>query len=271
MASTKLSSLFGLVALSLAQDCYWPAGGQASNLLACGTTAADSTNSACCYKNHYCLSNGLCFEPASMTMYRAGCTDRNFKSPSCASYCYGTSPNLGISEGDSHSGVWTCGGSKYACDPSLCSTKNFTIPAAKLVTNAALRADVANLTSTATIAATATATTCSATQAPSEKQCSASEGISTAGAVGIGVGVGAPLAMATAALLILLLREKRKAKPPNKPELEATHQHHPAQGMSSLSNDAPVNSNGYYGRDDVNGKDAPSSEIMGTPRHEMGS
>ncbi|KAG6003710.1 hypothetical protein E4U54_000641 [Claviceps lovelessii] len=270
MASTKLASFFCLAAMSLAQDCYWPAGSPASPLIACGTTAADSTNSACCYKGHYCLSNGLCFEPASMTMYRGGCTDKRFKSPSCSSYCYGTSPNLGISEGDSHSGVWTCGSSKYACDPSLCATRNFTIPAAKMVINDALRADVANLTSTATIAPT-----CSATQAPAsapgETQCSKSEGISTGGAIGIGVGVGAPLAMATAALLILLLREKRKATPPNKPELEATHQHHPAQGVSSSSHHAPVNSNSYYGHDDVNRKDAPSSEIMGTPRHEMGT
>lgn len=139
-----------------------------------------------------------------------------------------------------------------------------------MVINDALRADVANLTSTATIAPT-----CSATQAPAsapgETQCSKSEGISTGGAIGIGVGVGAPLAMATAALLILLLREKRKATPPNKPELEATHQHHPAQGVSSSSHHAPVNSNSYYGHDDVNRKDAPSSEIMGTPRHEMGT
>lgn len=97
MASTKLASFFCLAAMSLAQDCYWPAGSPASPLIACGTTAADSTNSACCYKGHYCLSNGLCFEPASMTMYRGGCTDKRFKSPSCSSYCYGTSPNLGIS------------------------------------------------------------------------------------------------------------------------------------------------------------------------------
>ncbi|KAG6010168.1 hypothetical protein E4U21_007645 [Claviceps maximensis] len=268
MASIKTAFFLScLIATSLAQDCYWPAGDQAPKLLACGTTAADKSNSACCYKGHYCLSNGLCFEPASMTMYRAGCTDRNFKSPSCASYCYGTSPNLGISEGDSHSGVWTCGGSKYACDPSLCATKNFTIPAAKLVTNAALRADVENLTSTTTIAAACSATQPS-TQPPSEKQCSGggSEGISTGGAVGIGLGVGAPLAMAAAALLILLLREKRKAKQPRKPELDATH--HPAQ-----SHYAPVDgsSNGYYGHDDGNRKDAPSSEIMGTPRHEMGT
>ncbi|KAG5914192.1 hypothetical protein E4U53_004689, partial [Claviceps sorghi] len=162
-------------------------------------------------------------------------------------------------EGNSHSGVWTCGGSKYACDPSLCDSKNFTIPAAKLVTNAALRADVANLTCTATATATATAAaTCPATQAPGEKQCGGNEGISTAGAVGIGVGVGAPFAMATALLLTLLVRAKRQAKPPNTPQLDAAnYPHRPAHGD--------------HGPGDVNRKDAPSSEIMGTPRHEMGT
>ncbi|KAG6182938.1 hypothetical protein E4U27_001586 [Claviceps purpurea] len=264
MASSSLLTLLCLVAASLAQDCYWPAGGSGAKLLACGTTAADTSHSACCYKDHYCLSNGLCFEPASMTMYRGGCTDKTFKSPSCASYCYGSSPNLGISVGNSHSGVWTCGGSKYACDPSLCESRNFTVPAARLISNAALRADVANLSSTTTVAAT-----CSVTQAAVEKQCS--EGISTGVAVGIGMGVGAPLAMAVAALLVMLMREKNNnAKLPTKPELDAEHQnHHLGQDVSSSSRYASVNNN-YYGQN-VNGTYAPSSEIMGTPRHEMDS
>ncbi|KAG6089886.1 hypothetical protein E4U30_005494 [Claviceps sp. LM220 group G6] len=43
MASSSLLTLLCLVAASLAQDCYWPAG---------------ASHSARCYKDHYCL----CFE-----------------------------------------------------------------------------------------------------------------------------------------------------------------------------------------------------------------
>ncbi|KAG6114154.1 hypothetical protein E4U14_001539 [Claviceps sp. LM454 group G7] len=115
MASSSLLTLLCLVAASLAQDCYWPAG---------------ASHSARCYKDHYCL----CFEHGQDVQV-AIVRELLLR-------------NLSIS----------------ARDPSLCESRNFTVPA---VSNAALRADVANLFSTTTVAAT-----CSVTQAAVEKQCS---------------------------------------------------------------------------------------------------
>ncbi|KAK2616684.1 hypothetical protein QQS21_000296 [Conoideocrella luteorostrata] len=186
-------------------------------------------------------------------MYRGGCTDTSFESKSCAKFCYGDNALYGVSAGKQQSGVWTCDRQKFACATSLCQTNNFTVPQGVILDNAALRADVGNLTST-----TAVNPTCSATQAPTETECKA--GISTGGAVGVGVGVGAPLALAAAALLVLLMQERRKTKASE----QQNHDNYAAWTTSSQYVAAHT-----HGQD-VNGKDTPRSEIMGTPRHEMG-
>ncbi|KAG6118330.1 hypothetical protein E4U13_000294 [Claviceps humidiphila] len=105
---------------------------------------------------------------------------------------------------------------------------------------AALRADIANLcifNHDTTVAAT-----CSVTQAAVEK---------------LGTGVAG-------------CRHRHEGLQ-IKPELDAEHQnHHLGQGMSSSSHYASINNSNYYGQN-VNGTSAPSSEIMGPPRHEMDS
>ncbi|KAG8427184.1 hypothetical protein J3459_007435 [Metarhizium acridum] len=83
LSGMELAQIF-LLPLSLmstlrAHDCCWPNGSEATNLRPCGQGPDEST-SACCYESHYCLSKGLCYEPHNMTTYRAGCTDKNFRS-----------------------------------------------------------------------------------------------------------------------------------------------------------------------------------------------
>ncbi|KAK4089437.1 hypothetical protein Purlil1_6426 [Purpureocillium lilacinum] len=258
MELTTLLTTLSLVSGAAAQTCYWPNGSEADNLLPC-SHGPDPEYSTCCFKGHYGLSNGLCFEPLGMTMYRAGCTDRTFNSQSCASFCYGD--KYEISVGASQSGVWTCGDNKFACTPFSCSANNFTVPASKMLQNAALLSDIGQLsaTATATTAGSATATgsvvthTVTSPANSTSEQCDTTGGVSTGGAVGIGVGIGAPLALATAGLLVMYLRERRRR-----------------QAFESGTWPSP-HSKGVHG--EVSGDSTVRSEMMAShhQRHELGT
>ena len=70
--------------------CYYPDGSTIAPLhIPCNTSALGTPQSAsaCCrnYSNAYCVSNGLCYEDGVLS--RGSCTDKSWKSPSCAQDC----------------------------------------------------------------------------------------------------------------------------------------------------------------------------------------
>lgn len=83
MASLRglLCGLAGLAATAAAQShmCYFPNGKLATALTVCQGTAA------CCEQGDSCLGSGLCQQDA--TIYRGGCTDKDWQDDSCASAC----------------------------------------------------------------------------------------------------------------------------------------------------------------------------------------
>ncbi|KAK0671468.1 hypothetical protein QBC41DRAFT_270533 [Cercophora samala] len=78
----------GLVQLSwAAKKCYYPNGLEATTDTPCDPDAEDSM---CCFKGgsygRACLSNKMCQAPDGKII-RGTCTDRNWNSPECASFC----------------------------------------------------------------------------------------------------------------------------------------------------------------------------------------
>ncbi|OAA49238.1 hypothetical protein NOR_01161 [Metarhizium rileyi] len=196
-----------------------------------------------------------------MTAYRAGCTDKEFKSKSCASYCHDSSSGAGEYADRQHSGVWACGNSRFACDPGLCNTRNFTVPGGKIIDNPALRDDVVALTTTTTATAT-----CSGTR-DSWRRCRGTVTIGTA--VSIGVGIGVPLACATAAFATLFLRERKKGKLRQSQKQQYEDTILDAGSTTQLTPLTPSRSTGVEAsRSEVTG-DSVRSEVMGTQRHEL--
>ncbi|KAF9876722.1 hypothetical protein CkaCkLH20_05568 [Colletotrichum karsti] len=209
-----------LVSLAFGQTCYWPSGSTASALQPCSISSGNEV-AACCFANHYCMTNGLCLSPTEGTWYRGGCTDKEYKKTGCPEFCH-TSDIVGGIPGR-HAAVWACASKVFACSSlDNCAKQNFTAGIYRAVMNRALQTDLANDTASATATATATATGTEAssteieTEEASTTTCPAdaqvSPGISTGAAAGIGIGVGLPLAIAVAALTIMLLREKKKAR-----------------------------------------------------------
>lgn len=104
--------------------CYYPDGFTIAPLhIPCNSSALGTPQSAtaCCrnYTNNYCLSNGLCYYDGVLS--RGSCTDKTWKSPSCAQDCTTERKNASI-------GIFNCKGQgTYQCGWGDCST-NFTDP-----------------------------------------------------------------------------------------------------------------------------------------------
>ncbi|KAL0935030.1 uncharacterized protein CTRU02_209621 [Colletotrichum truncatum] len=213
-----------LVTLASGQTCYWPSGGTASALQPCSVASGNEV-AACCFANHYCMTNGLCLSPTEGTWYRGGCTDKDYLKPGCPQIC--DKDNIVGATPGRHAAVWACASRVFACSSlDNCSKQNFTVGAYRAVMNSALQTDLGNDTASATTTAASTGATstgtggtgaastgtgdASATTCPSIAD--ASQGISTGAAAGIGVGVGLPLAIATGALAFMLLRERKKTR-----------------------------------------------------------
>lgn len=81
-----LLATLSLVSLTSGQTCYWPNGATASSLTVC-QVASSNDAAACCFANHYCMTNGLCLSPTEGTWYRGGCTDPDFLQSECPSVC----------------------------------------------------------------------------------------------------------------------------------------------------------------------------------------
>ncbi|KAK1656787.1 hypothetical protein BDP55DRAFT_709124 [Colletotrichum godetiae] len=178
--------------LATGQTCYWPNGVPNDVVKPCPVTAGTEA-AACCFEDHYCLTNGLCFEPLTLTMYRGACTDETFQSSGCPKYC--DKSDIPGSDNSLHIGVWTCGNARFSCSNlQNCATGNFTAASTDL-------GDMAAFTSTAGNSSG----TCSMGNDTDSKG-----SISAGAAAGIGVGVGVPLAIAAGVLAVMLLREKKK-------------------------------------------------------------
>ena len=86
----RLMKVVVLLLISLAsvtaQNCFWPNGNElttSDNFISCGTDG----HSQCCASGHACMSNGLCFNPAKGSVYRGGCTDKNWSTDACPRMC----------------------------------------------------------------------------------------------------------------------------------------------------------------------------------------
>jgi hypothetical protein len=65
-------------------SCYFPDGGLASLDVPCDASA---TESFCCFSAQACLSNKLCYDPATLKYARGTCTDPNWESAACPKFC----------------------------------------------------------------------------------------------------------------------------------------------------------------------------------------
>lgn len=74
------------MAAASGQNCYWPNGDTATELMAC-SVASGNDAAACCYAFHYCMTNGLCLSPTEGTWYRGGCTDDQYQKTGCPQVC----------------------------------------------------------------------------------------------------------------------------------------------------------------------------------------
>ncbi|KAJ0159676.1 hypothetical protein CTA2_9288 [Colletotrichum tanaceti] len=200
-----------LVAFASGQKCYWPDGREATSVVAC-PVAGGTEAASCCFRNHYCMSNGLCFSKTELSFYRGACTDQDWTTSGCPKYCDKEDVVGGVP--GRHAGIAKCEENKYACQRSgNCANYTFGVPAGVMLLNQYLQADIGDpAAATATAAVSGTTSEASAATCSSTAAAAANSGISTGAAAGIGVGVGAPLALAIGILTILLLREKKKTR-----------------------------------------------------------
>ncbi|EFQ30801.1 hypothetical protein CGRA01v4_12849 [Colletotrichum graminicola] len=207
-----------LAATASGQLCYWPNGKDAS-LVAC--PVANGTAAACCFADHYCMSNGVCFSNTDLSFYRGACTAKDWSTSGCPTYC--DKEDVAGAVLRAHVGIAKCTNKQYACQStSNCATDSFEVPVGIMLSNLYLKSDIGVVSTASTVstagtpsatatsvgAGGATEATCTSTPAAA----AASSGISTGAAAGIGVGVGAPLALAAGLLTVLLLHEKKKTR-----------------------------------------------------------
>ncbi|KAF2638320.1 hypothetical protein P280DRAFT_81296 [Massarina eburnea CBS 473.64] len=107
-----------LVRVVLAQQCYYPNGAKAEE-----KPCSSAAGSACCPDKWQCLDNGLCYYPPDKLHGRYSCTDKDWKSPGCASnMCtYGLTVAGGesITQCSNHNNQWCCNGDAtnvHCCD-----------------------------------------------------------------------------------------------------------------------------------------------------------
>jgi len=209
------------ISTSFASTCYFPDGTIASD-----SPCTNSTTSACCAADAYCLDNGLCL--TDMVLSRGSCTDQTWKASECASYCQTVNPSGG-------KGMAPCSSTLWTCDYGTCAQDNFTVPDGNLV----LRNYQASSLGVSVAAATVTivptmvgssllplSTTTSVNPGQSSAATSTNIGGGQTGSaacdssstskasnstiIAVGVGIGAPLGIALAALLLMFCRERKR-------------------------------------------------------------
>ncbi|KAK4452689.1 hypothetical protein QBC34DRAFT_28692 [Podospora aff. communis PSN243] len=105
-----LSFLLSL-AVGASAACYAPNGNELSVAPCQGSAPNSDLSGMCCGLGDECLVNGLCYQTASDTIYRGGCTDPDWKN--CARVCWRRgecSDALDIlAECPDRPGIWYCG------------------------------------------------------------------------------------------------------------------------------------------------------------------
>ncbi|TDZ20250.1 hypothetical protein Cob_v006395 [Colletotrichum orbiculare MAFF 240422] len=251
------------------QTCYWPSGSTASALKAC-SVASGNEAAACCFENHYCMTNGLCLSPTEASWYRGACTDKEFKQRGCPDICH-TSDIAGGTP-SRHMVVVGCGSKTYACGGQHnCARQNFTVGDYRAVMNLALQTDLEKSGTTVTaVTLQATATNdASASTCPTAE--GGNDGMSTGAVAGIGAGIGLPLALAVAVLTFLLLKEKKKTRGAvNEPGDMACGQKQEYSTASSPRTNPAATRYQYTPAAEVSGQSVPN-ELPAVPhnRHEL--
>lgn len=201
-----------LILPSVLATCYYPNGDVSQDdYIPC------PNSEACCPKDAFCLSNGLCWTSLNF-LFRASCSDQSWTSPDCPKYCLNANPYSGK--------VMTpCSAfGQFACDYDTCGKENFTVSKAKVVlrdyqqqslgasVTATPNATTGASTSISTSSSTSTATLAKESANPVDSSSSNSSSNQSSKLAAVGAGVGVPLAIALVAALVLLVRERRKAR-----------------------------------------------------------
>lgn len=233
-------TLFGIYAVlrlssTAFATCYFPNGNAVDSDTACNPNALES---ACCFDNQACLSNGLCVsdprDPEKMRLHRGTCTDHSWKSGNCPRECLDVNNN--------GAPVYSCNVTdvaSYCCyDDCKCESpfEVFSFPATKpsdvytitIIGEAFTQTHVSTtILSTATsssparsVSASAAASSAllpvsasasaSATTAPAPKPSSKS---TNATALGAGLGVGIPVVAALLIGAFFLWRRRNRPRP----------------------------------------------------------
>jgi len=107
----RAAAAAALVAHVAGQQCYYPNGKAAPPT---EKPCSSAQGSACCPDNWQCLDNGLCHYPPDNLWGRYSCSDKDWKSPGCASnLCtYGMNAPGGesITQCSNHNDDWCCNG-----------------------------------------------------------------------------------------------------------------------------------------------------------------
>ncbi|KAL8381945.1 hypothetical protein RB595_005956 [Gaeumannomyces hyphopodioides] len=252
MQTFLLSVLFVRAVVVLGQQgqqnnntqCFFPGGKVHEKGIACGSGAASS----CCEPSQTCLSNGLCWNPASNQVARVSCTDKTWNSDLCPRWCTAEQRDSAseLRQCSGSTNDWICGSRTDDC------SRNFTVPMGQIrderpfSQNGILQADtcVADSSSsgsggssgwsgrgpppfvTAGRAATATATVtttaspdgtglatalAAATAAGREEAGDSGKKLATTVGLGVGLGLGLPLTCALIGSLFLCRRARQEA------------------------------------------------------------
>lgn len=286
-ALTTISSVLVFSSSTLGA-CFFPNGGEAGADTACNPNAIES---ACCFDNQACLSNGLCVsdpkDPVKRRTHRGTCTDKDWRSGNCPRQCLSIDNN-GVP-------VYSCNNTQnvpesFCCfDNCKCTTGFDTFSFDTLPEDVFTVTIIGDPSFTQTRPSTSTsasssvgssvvpplipaATTSAANSAaPSESQ-SEQSGPNTV-ALGAGLGIGLPVA---AALLIggfFLWRRKKRTRQ-GEAYLGKAHElpdepaYYPADGPVKYAHYASTEMQGdvpLHELSSANAKDRPAVELPGHP------
>ncbi|KAH8723266.1 hypothetical protein GQ44DRAFT_657194 [Phaeosphaeriaceae sp. PMI808] len=104
-----VAAVLTLATHTVAQQCYYPNGSPAPDT---EKPCSSAQGSACCPDTWQCLDNGLCYLPTGKLYGRYSCTDKNWKSPGCASNMCTYNGQAGggeaITQCANHNNDWCC-------------------------------------------------------------------------------------------------------------------------------------------------------------------
>lgn len=208
---------------SLASQCWYPDGETlAISDIPCNTESSDS---ACCGPNSFCMSNGLCF--GNGVLSRGSCTDKSWNSTECAQFCTGTDGKIIIarSKVNEHTdksctdasagaplqpcngdqGLFACGTSNSDC---INDENTFTITGGNaILLHQSGKTEPLTVAPTSTLAAAAVASNSGPVSTLNKaKNAQFTEG----DMIGVGAGVGVPLLLALIGTICVICNQRQK-------------------------------------------------------------